>query len=531
MTSVGGSSNLRITGLASGIDTETMVKDMLARDRKKIDTAKQKQQNVKWQQEIYRDVMKDVKSLQDKYLSVTSKNSIVKGKAWSTLNIKSSNEDIITATGSASANDIDYKVNKVKKAMPAMIKTKINPPISSTSGSVDSKNGIIKRSIPLSELGMIGETEFTIKFGSEPNQISNPIKIRTTDLFSGKDIVEHSDTMDTLVKKINDSTDGQVKASYREMTGEFILENTKTGEKSQLTLMDVNGKNPSDALGFIGIKKNGSPIKGENSEITFTTKDGVSKTLKQESNSFTVDGITYDIHGDYDKPTEGVNLISTQDTKNVIDNMKNFIEDYNKLMDKTYTLLTQKKKRDIKPLTEEQKKDMSKEEIEKWEKKAKEGLLRNDPEMNRFMDKMQNAIFGSEAKFLIDCGLTSHKDYHKKGQLSLDEEKFKKALERNPQQVYEKFAANGNSVLEKMKSTMSHYVGTSSSVFAKKAGIENTVSAIRNFYSEQIKRQEDAIRLLQKKMDTKENRLYKQFSKLEESMNKLNTQMSYFGQM
>ena len=530
MPSVGGTRNIRITGLASGIDTETMIKDMLAGEQKKIDKVKQKQQTIKWQQEIYRDVMKDVKELQGKYLSVTSPNSIVKGKSWSTINIKSSNEEVITATGSASANDIDYKVVKVKKATSAAIKSKITPP-TTTSSSVDLTNKIVKRSMPLSEMGLKGDVSFKIKFGDDEKQVSETIKLRTADLKSGKEILEHADTIDSLVRKINDSTDGTVKAMYSEMTGEFILENTKTGEKSQLLIVDETGKNPSDALEFMGIKKSLTAEKGSGSEVIFETKDGIQKKINQESNFFTIDGVTYDIHGDYDKPTEGVKLTSSKDTQGVVDNMKNFIEDYNKLMDKTYKLLTQKKKRDFQPLTEEQKKDMSKEEIEKWEKKAKEGLLRSDPEMTKFMDHMQNAIFGDDMKFLIDCGLTSHKDYNKKGQLALDEDKFKKALEKNSQHVYEKFAGGKDSVLEKMKNTMSKYVGTSSSIFAKKAGIENTVSALRNLYSDQIKRQEDSIRLLQKKMDTKENKLYKQFAKLEESMNKLNSQMSYFSQM
>lgn len=147
------------------------------------------------------------------------------------------------------------------------------------------------------------------------------------------------------------------------------------------------------------------------------------------------------------------------------------------------------------------------------------------------MDKMQNAIFGDNMKFLMDCGLTSSEDYTKKGQLSLDEDKFKKELQNNSQKVYDAFAGGNDSVLEKMKDTMYDYVGTSSSVFAKKAGLEKTSSVVNNFYSEQIKRQEEAIKLLQRKMDDRENKLYKQFGQLEASMNKLNSQMNYFAQM
>ncbi len=83
---------------------------------------------------------------------------------------------------------------------------------------------------------------------------------------------------------------------------------------------------------------------------------------------------------------------------------------------------------------------MEKDEIEAWEKKAKQGILRNDSEMRKFMDDMQKAIFGDKMSILAEMGLTTHEDYNKKGQISLDEAKFTKALETNSEKVYEVFA-------------------------------------------------------------------------------------------
>ena len=173
---------------------------------------------------------------------------------------------------------------------------------------------------------------------------------------------------------------------------------------------------------------------------------------------------------------------------------------------------------------------MSEEEIEAWEKKAKQGILRNDSEMRRFMDDMQKAIFGNNMAILNEMGLTTHEDYNKRGQIALDEEKFIKALENNSEKVYEVFAKGSDSMMEKMKSTVKNYVGGSSSVFAKKAGIEKTASVANNFYSQQLKRQADLIKKLQNKMYDKENKLYLKFSNLESQMNKLNSQMNYFAQ-
>ena len=54
--------SVRIPGLATGMDTDQMIKDMLTGEQSKIDKVFQQQQMVKWQQETYRDITKSVKS-------------------------------------------------------------------------------------------------------------------------------------------------------------------------------------------------------------------------------------------------------------------------------------------------------------------------------------------------------------------------------------------------------------------------------------------------------------------------------------
>ena len=118
----------------------------------------------------------------------------------------------------------------------------------------------------------------------------------------------------------------------------------------------------------------------------------------------------------------------------------------------------------------------------------------------------------------------------KKGDDLINEEKFIKALQNNDQNVYKTFAGNGDSVFEKVKTTMNNYIGGSSSIFARKAGLEKTASFTSNYYSEQLKNQSDFIKRLQSKFSDKESALYKKFANLESSMNKLNSQMNYFAQ-
>lgn len=518
-------SSIRLSGLATGMDTDAMVKEMVTAEQNKIDKAKQKEQIINWQQETYREIISDVKNFNDKYFSLTSKDSIINSSAWNTLTTTSSNISVITATGTAGASNVDYKFDVKKLAEPAKVISSID----------------IKKDSKLVDLGATDGDKFKFALGKDDQ--GNVI-------YSDVITIESGDTVDSLIKKINDSSKGELKASYSEMTGKFTIESTKTGSNSGFAIFDENG-NSSNSLDFLGLETKtyqmdqsgnfvldvqGNPISntsafngtavGSNSIINVSSKDGsFSKVLNEESNSFTIDGIKYNVHS-----IGTSEITSKKDTSAVVEKMKTFVDDYNKIMDKMYDLVTQKENKDYPPLTEAQKKEMSEEEIEAWEKKAKQGILRNDSEMRRFMDDMQNAIFGNNMAILNEMGLTTHEDYNKRGQISLDEEKFIKALENNSEKVYEVFAKDSSSVMEGLKSTVNKYIGGSSSVFAKKAGLEKTASAVKNFYSEQLKKQAEIIKNLQQKMSDKENSLYKKFGALESSMNKLNSQMNYFMQ-
>lgn len=477
-------SSIRLSGLASGIDTDEMIKSMMTADQDKIDKAQQKQQTVTWQQEIYREVISEATSINEKYFSITSKNSIINSSAWNTLSITSSNNSMMSVKGNAGASEINYDFKIYKLAQPATIEK-----------SFQSKKD---------SLGLTEDSSFDIAIGDGE---SKTIKL-------GKD-----GAVEDMIKAINEALDGKAKASYSEMTGKFTLRTTETGSNATIKITN-------DTSGIILDGVTEKEAIGSNMQGAVYSNGVEVKDLKdQSSNSFIIDNIEYNIY-----TTGTSNINSKQDYQKVVDNMNAFVEDYNKLMDKIYDLVTQKTDSDYSPLTEAQKEDMSEEEIEKWEKKAKQGMLRNDSEMRRFMDNMQTAIFGNNMATLNEMGLSSHENYNKKGQMSLDEEKFKKALENNAAKVYETFASDKNSVFENMKSVMKNYVGGSTSVFAQKAGLEKTASFTNNYYSTQLKAQADLIKTLQNKFDDKETALYEKFANLESSMNKLNNQMSYFSQ-
>lgn len=498
--------SVRIPGLATGMDTDQMIKDMLTGEQSKIDKVFQQQQMVKWQQETYRDITKSVKSFYDKYFSTISKDYILGNKSFNTLNISSSNEGVITATGTSSASSINYKFDVKQLAT------------SATLGSSTASNGtIIKKDSKLSDLGLTEETSFKLNVGDGKES-----KVIT---------INGDDTVGSLINKINESYPGGVKASFSDMTGKLTIKSNTTGKDSVLNIVnmekDTDGNfvesNPtqSDALKFLGL----GFTAGQNAEVIVMDSTGKEiKTLSEAKNVFNIDGITYNVNG-----VGTAELTSNQDVTKVVDNMKGFIDDYNKIMDTVYNLVTQKKSNGYPPLTDAQKEEMTEEEIKNWEKKSKEGMLRNDNDLRAFMDDMKKAISApleGMGMTLADIGITSADDYNKQGQIKIDVEKFTKALQENGD-LAEKLATGA---FERVKTTMNNYAGSSTSRFAKKAGIEKTASAASNLYSDQIRKQEERIKLLTTKMRTKEQQLYSKFARLEANMNKLNSQMSYFTQ-
>lgn len=483
---------IRITGMATGMDTETMIKEMLTGEQSKVDRAKQKEQTIKWQQEIYRDIIKDIKGLYDKYFSATSKDYIMSSKIFSTVKVNTFNSNVVTATTSAGANQINYKIKVNKLA---------EPPKVSVSQATNGQT--ITKTATLGDLGLGASTTFKINLGN--NVYSKDITINT------------GDTIDSLITKINDSTSGEVKASFSEMTGQFTVQGAKTGISSSFQL---------DALGFLGIDS--TEKKGSNSEVVVMSNDGldtVIKTINNESNSFAIDNIVYNTNG------VGITSLTSEiNTQNTVEKMKAFVDEYNKIMDKVYDTVTEKKNKDYPPLTEAQKEEMEDEEIEKWEEKSKKGLLRNDRELRNFVDNIKQALLAPMEGMgisLNDIGITSSQNYNDQGQIYLDEEKFNKALRDNGDKVYRVLTDSNNGGFEKIKDVMYDYAGSSTSIFVKKAGIEKSSTILNNLYSEQLKKQEDLIKKLQRKMDEREEQLYKRFAKLESAMNKFNSQQSY----
>lgn len=107
------SNSLRITGLASGLDVDSIVKQLMRTETAKVDKVKQQRQLIQWRQEIYRDLMGDLNSFKNTYFNVlNSKDYILSQNTFSSFDVKSTDStNAVTATANAGAIAGKYKVN------------------------------------------------------------------------------------------------------------------------------------------------------------------------------------------------------------------------------------------------------------------------------------------------------------------------------------------------------------------------------------------------------------------------------------
>lgn len=499
---------IRVTGLTTGLDTESIVKSMLSNEQSKIDKQSQNKQVIEWQQETYRDIIKQSKDFYNKYFSVTSQNNLLLSSNYSNINISSSENSVISAVAQSGATSIDYKISVENIAMAA------NKTSSFILVDGIKANGDIK----LSQIGFVGDTNININIGTDTK-----LEVSISD----------SDTISDMITKINNS-DSNIKASFSELTGKISIQTMDVGSSASIEMIESN----NNLLDILGIDKDKSI--GKNSNIKITTTDNEVIPLEFSSNSFTIDSISYNI---YKAGTS--HLTSTSNNQKIIENIESFANDYNKLIEKIDGIIREKKSYDYLPLTSEQKSSMKDEEIDLWQSKAKTGILRNDSNLNNFLLEIKSSLTDSVDNInmsLSELGITQSSDYSKRGQISIDSKKLSIALDKNADLVFKYFTNNSSSTDEKinykssgvfvrMKNIMNKYTNSYNSILVQKSGYTGSINELTNEFSKKNALIEKKITSLQELYKKKEDKLYKQFASLESAMNTLNSQSSWLSSL
>lgn len=533
------SDKLRITGMATGLDVDTMVKTMMKAENTKLDKLKQDKQILQWKQDLYREVLGDINTFKSTCFEILKPDSnMLSSNNYAGFDVQNGDSTIATATAGVGSKTGTYKISFIKPTA-GDVDGQIAEPASAskTLSSTTLKNS------KMSEITGItaGKITITYKNGTTP---------ATVDI----DITADS-TITDVINSISSKTSGNVIASFSELTNTFKIETTGTGVNKTLNI--------TDNTGIIG--STGGEITGKDA-IVYITPPGSTTSVKVQkpTNNFTIDGIIYNFVSNTKNGTLAETTINvTSNVQKTFDKIKAFIDKYNENIEKIQSKIAEKKQYTYKPLTDEQKKEMEPEDIKAWETKVKQGLLKGDSNLQNMLYSMRSAFFQQvegAGVSLKEIGLSTDSDYTKGGKIIIDEAKLKDAIQNKGEQVKNIFmkdysevpydpdhkAPSGKNyddraknigIFQRINDILKDYTRTArdsngkKGLLIEKAGIKGDLSEFENLISKEITKEYDKrINELADKLVSKENKYYEQFSKLESAMNKLNSQSNWLAQ-
>lgn len=352
-------------------------------------------------------------------------------------------------------------------------------------------------------------------------------------------------TVDGLLTAINNNKDAGVTATYLGSANKFVLSSNEKGKGREISL-GADPKDTTDAANIIfgGDKKESHD--GTDGEMSILY-NGVKTTITSSSNTFSIDGLDIKATNTFDTGSAtaegGVSFTASADTEKVTETVKKFIEAYNAMIDEVRTQVTTKPDSNYGPLTEDQKNEMNETSIKNWEDKAKEGILYNSSAL-KDLDNATQGIFSSmmmngvSYDDLEKIGISFSDDYTAGGKIVFDEEKFKTAMDSDPEKVSDLFTGT-HGIVNTIDSTLSTYAtryasknGNSYGVLIEEAGSEKlSLTLTNNSIYKELKDMQETITNLQSQLSTEQDRYISQFTQMETLINQMNSQSSYLSQL
>ena len=525
-----------IYGLSgSGMDIDGMVKAAMLTRQNEYDRMYKKEVRQEWLKEAYADL----------YTEINKFNSVSMGKykmssTFAPMQVTSSNSGVVTATANADALETSHAVSVNQLAANAALR----------SGGILRTDGAEKNSIFLKDIiPNVGEegAAFEISCDGETGYV----------IFEQSEIFEQSLTLNDLASRIN-KTGLNVRAGYDPGSDSFYVDSKSTGKSSRIGLRPCDKEGNYSASGAellnalslccVNTDDNGREILSD--AMRFTPADTVpevcgtdavviidGKTYESAENKLTVSGVTYSLVGVGGSETP-VNVTVKMDTKKTIENVRAFVEDYNRMIDRLNELYKEEKYSDYDVLTKEEEEEMSEEQIEKWNKKAKSGLLKGNQTLSKMIGKMREAMYtpvtsvDGEYNTLMSVGISSADST---GHLQLDEDKLTKAVQEDSACICQLFCSPGDDSLSGVKQygsmgvayrifdstedilqEMKSYAGTTAGVDGSYLGtlILNLKNKMDNF---------------QDMMDTYRDKMYDKYDAMETAFAQLNSQFVSLG--
>lgn len=531
---------IRMTGMVSGLDTDSIVKELVSAYSTKKEKYEKEQTKLGWKQEIWKDLNKEVNTF---YKSV---GNLRFAGGYSTK--KTTSSDTTKATVSAGSNAVTgtQKLHVLSTAQSGYL----------TGGKITASDSSAKvtSSTKLSELGFT-EDETALKFiakDKDGKDISADIKL-------SKD-----STISDAVKALRDVG---LNASFDENNGRIFLSSSATGASTDFSLKSDGSDASKNLLNTLALNTDASEVTEASKRATKIDGSDAAIVLNgvvytSSSNNFSINGLSISVNAvtdsvdlskaktngslDADKisdmlvntplnDSEAISITTSTDTQGIYDKIKDFITSYNNIINKMTKLYNADSAGNYEPLTDDEKSEMSDSEIEKWETKIKDSLLRRDSTLSTVMSAMTTAMSGGatvngKTYFLSNFGISTlgymNAAKNEQNAYHIDGDEDDENTSGNTDKLMTALNSDPDTVMDFMKQMATNLYNA-----IDKQMTSTTLRSKYSIYNDkemttQYKNYTTTIKEWETKISDKEDYYYKKFSSMESALSKLNSQTS-----
>lgn len=629
------SSLIRLTGLGgSGLDTDTIVKQLMTAEKIPLNKLYQKKQLAEWKRDAYREITNKLRDLKDTYFNVAkSTSNLMSETSFKKFAGTTSNSAYVTVSGNAESvagshtvsvvrlatagkatssdnvtdllegnavSNFNLSGTKVQITLDGVTKELTLDNYSSTGNEIISKSGTGLQALVDNAFGagkiVVGYDEGTKKLSFNTNEGSHRITLTNGSSNSGlaalgfvsgasnrlditKSLESLSSTfvnnlifnsqgklkftinskeftfdksvsLSSMMNAINSDATAKVNIKYDEAADKFVITAKQSGAGDNIIISTGQEGNFFGAAGASGISID--PATMEDGKDAEAIIDG--QRVIRSTNTFALNGATFTLVKEHTDPLAESETVSlSMNSDDIYNNIKGFVDKYNEIISFINTKLTEKYDRDYQPLTDEQKEELSEEEIKKWETTAKTGLLKGDSLLQNIVYNMRRALTDSVegiSTTLSSIGITTG-SYSDKGKLQIDETKLKAAIENDPNAISELFTKesdisysaattsalrsqrfNNEGLASRISDILNDNIRTvgGKGLLLEKAGIQGDATEYTNLIYKQIDQYDDSISEMIEKLNDKEDRYYAKFTALEKYISQMSVQSSWISQ-
>lgn len=504
---------IRISGLNSGLDTDSIVQELVSAQRTKQEKYTKAQTKLSWKQDAWKEMNTKIYDFYSKTLSDMRRvGNYTKKKTT----VSDSTKATVTASSKVTNGTQTLEVEQLATAGYLTGKK-----VRNILGSKTTSN------TRLAEMGVANGT-LKLKVGEETKTIN----------------VTTGMTVSELTKALNDAG---ITANFDENQQRFIFNSAKSGKDNDFNFVteDEASLRTLASLGLAtkenyeeAAAKTGDATLLPSANTTFAHKEAAANAkiilngaeFENDTNDFSINGLNITATG----VTNGKMTITTStDVDGIYDMIKGFFKEYNELINHMEKTFNAESAKGYEPLTDDEKDEMSEKEVEKWEQKIKDSILRRDDTLRSVMNSMSTnmakvftvngkkyslASFGIKTGGYLNAAENETYAYHIDGDTddsfsSGNADSLKKMIAEDPDGVAEFFSQLATSVYDSLHEKM----GSTTLSSAYKVYNDKQMKIEYDEYTKQIKKWEE-------KLKDMEDRYYKQFSQMETALGQLQSQ-------